>query len=146
MLNNRSVPTEILLPHIINLNVADAAAWLNKAFGFIEHYRYLGADGQADGAQMRFGDAWVMLSRARPGRSSPAHAGLWTQMLTIFVEDLDAHFERAKSAGAVIIEDLHETIYGERQYCAEDIELHRWLFSRHAPDVSPEEWGAKLAK
>jgi hypothetical protein len=42
------------------------------------------------------------------------------------------------------VEELHETEYGERQYGVEDIEGHRWLFAKHARDVSPEEWGAKV--
>ena len=67
-----------------------------------------------------------------------------TQSLTVFVEDVDAHYERAKSAGARIVENLHETEYGERQYGVEDLEGHHWLFSRHARNVSPQEWGATV--
>jgi uncharacterized glyoxalase superfamily protein PhnB len=93
---------------------------------------------------MHLGDAWIMLNSARLGQSSPAQAGCHTQSLTVFVEDVDAHFEKAKSAGARIVEELHETEYGERQYGVEDLEGHPWLFSRHARDVSPEEWGAKI--
>ena len=44
------------------------------------------------------------------------------------------------------MEDLDETVYGERQYGVEDLEGHHWLFSRHAKDVSPEEWGATIAR
>jgi uncharacterized glyoxalase superfamily protein PhnB len=58
------------------------------------------------------------------------------------VPDVDAHFEKTKSAGATIVEDLHETVYGERQYGVRDLEGHLWLFSAHARDVSPGEWGA----
>ena len=141
MLKNRSVPADVILPHITYENVADAIGWLAKAFGFTEHYRY-GGDGRVDGAQMHLGDAWIMLNSARPGSASPAQAGLQTQSLTVFVDDVDAHFERAKSAGAKIVEDLHETEYGERQYGAEDLEGHHWLFSCHARDVSPHECGA----
>jgi uncharacterized glyoxalase superfamily protein PhnB len=71
--------------------------------------------------------------------------GYRTQSLTVFVEDVDAHFERTKAAGAKIVEDLHETIYGERQYAAEDLEGHTWLFSKHVRDLSPEDWGAVVA-
>lgn len=39
-----------------------------------------------------------------------------------FIEDLEARFEHAKSAGATIIESLHETEYGELQYGAEDLD------------------------
>jgi uncharacterized glyoxalase superfamily protein PhnB len=86
-----------------------------------------------------------MLSKARPGRCSPAQVGCWTQSLTVFIEDVDGHYERVKSAGGRIVEDLHETEYGERQYAVEDPEGHHWLFSRHARDVSPKEWGATVA-
>jgi uncharacterized glyoxalase superfamily protein PhnB len=145
MLKNRSVPADVVLPHITYQNVADALAWLTRVFGFIEHYRYGEPGGAVQGAQMHLGDAWIMLNSARPGRTSPAQAGYETQSLTVFVDDVDAHFERAKAAGAKIVEDLNETAYGERQYGVEDPEGHHWLFSRHARDVSPDEWGATIA-
>jgi len=144
MLKNRSVPTDVILPHITYQNVAAALGWLTNTFGFTEHYRY-GGGRQVEGAQMHLSDAWIMLNRARPGRASAAQAGLQTQSLTVFVEDVDSHYGRAKAAGARIVEDLHDTEYGERQYGAEDLEGHHWLFSRHARDVSPEEWGATVA-
>lgn len=142
-MKNRSVPAGIILPHLVYRNVAEAIEWLTRTFGFIEHYRY---GDPARGAQMHLGDAWIMLSEARPGRSSPTQAGTWTQSLTVFVDDVDAHFEKTKSEGAKIVEDLHETMYGERQYGADDLDGHPWLFSEHARDVSPDEWGAVLAQ
>ena len=145
MLKNRSVPADVVLPHITYQNVADALVWLTKAFGFTEHYRYGEPGGRVEGAQMHLGDAWIMLNSARPGRASPEQVGCQTQSLTVFVDDVDAHFGRAKSAGAKIVEDLHETFYGERQYAVKDLEGHHWLFSHHARDVSPDEWGATIA-
>ena len=145
MLKNRSVPADIILPHLTYQNVPEAVDWLTKTFGFTEHYRYGEPGGRVEGAQMHLGDAWIMLNSARPGRASPAQVGHDTQSLTVFVDDVDAHFERAKSAGAKIVEGLHETEYGERQYGAEDLEGHHWLFSCHARDVSPDKWGATIA-
>lgn len=141
-MKNRSVPVDTVLPHIVYRNVADAIAWLTKTFGFTEHYRY---GDPAQGAQMYLGGAWIMLASARAGRATPAQLGSWTQSLTVFVDDVDAHFQRSISAGAKIVEDLHVTEYGERQYGVEDLDGHHWLFSQHARDVSPEEWGAKIA-
>jgi uncharacterized glyoxalase superfamily protein PhnB len=89
--------------------------------------------------------AWIMLASARPGWASPKQAGHGTQSLTVFVDDVEAHFERAESADAKIVEALHETAYGERQYGAEDLE-GVWLFSKHVRDVSPDEWGASIAR
>ena len=142
MLKNRSVPADTVLPHLVYQDVAAAIFWLSKTFGFVENYRY---GDPVNGAQVHLGDAWIMLTSARPGRATPAQLGSETQSLTVFVADVDAHFQQAKSAGAKVVEDLHETIYGERQYGAEDLAGHRWLFSQHARDVSPEEWGARLA-
>ncbi len=146
MIANRSVPTDTVLPHVVYRDVAEAIDWLTKTFGFEEHYRYGEPGGEVSGAQMHLGNAWIMVFKARARWGSPAQLGHGTQSLTVFVEDVDGHFRRTKAAGAKIVEELHETEYGERQYGAEDFEGHHWLFSRHARDVSPEEWGAKVSK
>ena len=143
MLTNRSVPTNTVLPHVVYHNLEAAIAWLTSVFGFQEHYRY---GNPVAGVQMQLGDASIQIYRARPGYSSPAQLGAATQSLTVFVEEVEAHFDRSKSAGAKIVEELHETEYGELQYGAVDLEGHHWLFSRHARDVAPEEWGAIAAK
>lgn len=116
--------------------------WLSRAFGFREHYRY----GEPSGAQMRLGNAYVMVRSARPGDATAKPGAEQTASLTVFVDDVDAHFRQAKSAGAKVVEELHEVMYGEKQYGVEDLEGHRWLFSQHVRDVSPEEWGAKVAR
>jgi len=143
MIANRSVPASTVLPHLVYEDIEEAVAWLTRAFGFREHYRY---GEPADGAQMRLGEAWVMLSKAREDRKTPAQAGTWTQDLTIFVEDVEAHYANAKAAGAKIVEELHETMYGELQYGVADLAGHHWLFSRHARDADPASWGARVAE
>lgn len=140
MITNRSVPTNILLAHLTYRDVAAAAGWLSRVFDFEENYRY-GGD-PPSGVQMHLGDAWIMLHGRKDRSRSPAEVGVGTQSLTVFVEDVEAHFERAKKAGAQIVEELHETVYGELQYGAVDLDGHHWLFSRHAKDVAPEDWGA----
>jgi uncharacterized glyoxalase superfamily protein PhnB len=144
MMKNQSVPADVILPHIVYQDVAKTMAWLNKVFGFVEHYRYGEANGVINGAQMHLGDAWIMVRAARPGQASAGQLGYGTQSLTVFVEDVDGHFQRTKAAGAKIVEELHETEYGKRQYGVEDLDGHHWLFSRHVRDVSPDKWGAKI--
>jgi len=141
-MKNRSVPVDTVLPHIRYENISDACEWLKRVFGFCEVYRH---GDPLSGVQMHLGQAYLMLHRAREGSQTPAQLGYGTQMLTIFVDDVDAHYARIVAAEATIVEELHETIYGERQYCVEDIEGHRWLFSQHARDVDPAEWGATVA-
>lgn len=140
--NNRSVPTATLIPHLVYRNVPNACEWLARVFGFAEHFRY---GDPVSGVQMYLGDAFVMLSGPREGRDSPATVGSNTQMLTIIVPDVDAHYAHTRREGATIWEELHETVYGERQYGVADLDGHHWIFSQHARDLSPEDWGATLA-
>lgn len=141
-MKNRSVPVDTVLPHIVYKKLPTAIEWLSKAFGFREHYRY----GEPSGAQMHLGNAYIMVRSARPGDATAKPGAEQAASLTVFVEDVDAHFRQAKAAGAKIVEELHEVMYGEKQYGVEDLEGHRWLFSQHVRDVNPEEWGAKVAE
>lgn len=143
MMTNHSVPSDTVLPHITYRNVTEASTWLSDTFGLTEYYRY-GPPDEPSGIQMYLGNAYVMLDAAEPGRKTPAKLGYGTQMLTVFVPDVDAHYKRTRAAGATIIEELHETMYGERQYGVSDLDGHHWLFSTHVRDVSPDEWGATI--
>lgn len=134
-MHNRSVPVDTVLPHLDYRNLDAAIEWLRRAFGFTEHYRY---GNPLSGAQLFAGSALIMAAQ-RQDRFGP-------QCLTIFLDDVDAHYARAKAAGASIVEEPHETVYGEYQYAALDPEGHRWIFSRHARDLAPEEWGATSAR
>jgi predicted enzyme related to lactoylglutathione lyase len=144
MIENRSVPPDTILPHVVYQDVAASIAWLSKTFGFREHYHYGDPSEPYSGAQLHLGNAWIMLRKTRPGSQTPSQSGYETQSLTVFVEDVEAHFRKAKEAGANIVEELHETMYGELQYAATDLDGHHWLFSRHAHDVAPNEWGATV--
>jgi uncharacterized glyoxalase superfamily protein PhnB len=144
-MKNRSVPVDTVLPHVLYKDVVAAIDWLSRTFGFVEHYRYGEPNGTVSGAQMHLGDAWIMVKAAKPGSSSPAQLGYGTQSLTIFVNDVDAHYRKVKSSGARIAEQLNQTVYGELQYGVFDLDGHHWLFSQHAKDLSPESWGAKIA-
>jgi len=130
------VPADTVLPHVTYQNLGAAIEWLTNAFGFQEYYRY--GDGPS-GGQMWASKAASQVRQASSGQKSPAQLGFGTQSLTIFVDEVDAHCARAKAAGAKILEEPHETVYGEYQYAAEDLDGHQGLFSRHAKDRSPEE-------
>jgi len=141
-MKNRSVAADIVLPHIVYRSVSEACEWLTRVFGFTENYRY---GDPVSGIQMYLGDATIMIAGPREGTDSPATLGFSTQSLTIFVPDVDAHFAKATQEGAITFEEPHLTVYGEWQYGAIDLDGHRWLFSRHARDVNPAEWGATIA-
>lgn len=76
-----------------------------------------------------------MLGSVRPddGMASPHALGVATQALYVYVEDLDAHFERARAAGAQIVSPPQETDFGSREYHARDFEDHPWTFGTFLP-------------
>ena len=67
---------------------------------------------------------------------SPAATGGTTQGIYVHVDDVHAHYERAKAAGAEIVVALEETPYGSREYVARDLEGHLWSFGSYAPDIT----------
>jgi uncharacterized glyoxalase superfamily protein PhnB len=145
MAENRSVPTDTMLVHLAYRDVATALDWLSSTFGFVEHYRYGEPGEPLNGAQMLAGEAVIMLRAADDDLRSPADGGRPSQSVTIITDEVEAHFQRSKAAGAEIVEDLNVAVYGELQYGVKDLDGHHWLFSWHAKDVDPKDWGATVA-
>lgn len=148
MAKNRSVPVDTVLPHVTYRDLPTAIDWLVKHFGFVEQYHYTDSStGKISGAQLRLSNAYIMAHPAKvPNASTPAELGYNLQSLTIFFDDVDAHYRKVKSTGIRLVEQLHETVYGELQYAVQDLEGHLWIFSQHAKDLTPDQWGAKITK
>jgi uncharacterized glyoxalase superfamily protein PhnB len=87
-------------------------------------------------AQLRLGANLIMLGSVRSddGLASPEDLGLATQALCVYVEDVDAHCERARAAGADISVPPMDTDFGFREYHVRDLESHPWTFSSYLPD------------
>jgi len=54
----------------------------------------------------------------------------------VYVDDLDAHYERARAAGAEIGRELADTDYGSREYMARDPERNLWSFGTYLPEAA----------
>ena len=78
-----------------------------------------------------------MLGSVRPDENmaSPQSLGATTQALCVYVDDLDAHFERARLAGAEIVSRPKDTDFGSREYHVRDVEGHLWAFGAYLPDA-----------
>lgn len=131
------------------LNYADCDAaikFLVKAFGFRQRAVYSMADGRIGHAELALGDNIVMLASVFPemAQTTPKDAGAWYSQVFCFVDDVDAHFDKAKAAGASITAEPAEQFFGDRHYRAEDPEGHRWIFGTHVKDVPPEEIRAMM--
>jgi PhnB protein len=127
-----SLPTDIprISPYLLYEDVDAAIEWLAKAFGFREGMRLPGPGGKTSHADMRLGDAVVMMGHPGPSYRNPNHLGQATQHLYVYVEDVDAHYERAREADAKILEEPKDQPYGDRRYGAADPEGHQWYFAQ----------------
>lgn len=124
-----------------------AIDFLVEAFGFEERERWKDDDGTVVHAELVTEAGTVMLATPSPDYVSPKRMRELSPEarkmyevpyvidgVLVEVDDVDAHFERSKAAGATLLsepEDVPEA--GVRHYRAEDPEGHRWMFSQDLP-------------
>jgi PhnB protein len=120
-----------ITPYLLYEDVAGALKFLTKAFGFQKYgVPMSGPDGKLNHAAMKLGDDLIMMGYPGPKYKNPKRLGQVTQNLYVNVDDVDKHFERAKKAGATILEEPQNTLYGHRRYGAADLEGHHWYFAQ----------------
>jgi uncharacterized glyoxalase superfamily protein PhnB len=139
MKHNRSIPPATVIPVLVYPDVRAAVAWLGEAFGFVERVRI----GESHRAQLSIGADGAMIVADVRGAQQPPAANTVTHVIKVRVEDVDAQFERARAAGATVLEPPTEHEYGERDCTIEDLAGHRWQFSETLRDVGPEEFGCQ---
>ncbi|HPE29640.1 MAG TPA: VOC family protein [Parvularculaceae bacterium] len=124
-------------------NPKAALDWLEKAYGFEPAMIISDANGDIAHSEMRFGECLIMIGNEwTEDHKSPASIeGKNTQTVHVHLEeDIDAHCERARKAGAEILMEPETQFYGDRTYRARDPEGHIWTFGQMVKQVSPEEW------
>ena len=124
-----------------------ALTWLEAAFGFEVSLVFENEDGFY--SEMTFGEGYIMVGGewsdadqlGRAEMKSPESVGgqLNTQSLNVRISsDIDAHCERARAAGAVIVQEPADQPYGARTYRVVDPEGHEWGFAQQLRQYSPE--------
>ena len=134
--------TQVITPYLLYNDTAAALRFLHEAFGFTETFRHADENGRVDHAEMELGGGQVMLGTPGGEYRNPAASGGATVLVHVYVEDVDAHCERARAAGAVIGREPADQVYGDRNYQATDPEGHQWYFAQRVREVSPDQWGA----
>lgn len=142
MLINRTTGTSSVVPELVYADVEQAIDWLSEVFGLTELWR---AGGHR--ARLAFGNGVVIIADTDPqyGRAAPTRDEPHSHAVTVKVDDVDAHHERARQHGAVILSPPADYPYGERQYSVEDLAGHRWTFTQAIVDLAPEDWGGTSA-
>ncbi len=136
MLANRSVPPVTVVPEIVYDDVESAIGWLCAVFGFSVRWR---AGGHR--AQLWVGEGAVVVRDRPPDVAAGEGVPGACSAVLVRVEDAAAVRERALANGAVLVRELQDHPYGERQVTFADPAGHRWSFTQSIADVAPEEWG-----
>ena len=129
-----------VIPMIAYRDGPSAMDWLKDAFGFVEVRRMLDDGGRLAHGEMETGSGLIMLATPSPHYEAPKlhrqtcdRTRKWSEVpwvidgVLVYVDNVEEHFARAKSAGANILSEPEAGPPGKR-YRVEDLEGHRWMF------------------
>ena len=132
-----------IVPFIGYEDAASAIEWLERAFGFREERDQRHEEGgRITHAELRLDGATIYVAspdayasprtvRAESEAARRAYDNPWViDGHFVVVEDVEAHYERARAGGATILREPEEPGIGFRIYAAEDREGHRWMFGQ----------------
>ena len=131
--------TATVIPVLKYDDAKKAVKWLCEAFGFKEHAVHAGEDGTVAHAELTFDGGMIMLGSSgstefdKIVKTPKNFGGAGTQSIYVVVQDADAHYARAKKAGARILIDLETKPWGGRDYTCADLEGHVWSFGTYNP-------------
>jgi len=121
---------QTVTPYLLYEDAEAAIDFAKRAFGFREVDRAIGAAGGLHAElETPQGDGQIYLGQPPSGYRNPATVGR-TSLVHVMVGDVDAHYERAKAAGATIIEEPNDLPFGHRRYGCTDPQGHDWYFAQ----------------
>ena len=135
-------------PYLVVDGAQKAIEFYTTVLGATERMRMPGPDGRIGHAELRVGDSLIMLADEFPdmGAKGPSAYGGSPVSISVYVEDVDATFDKATGAGATVVRPLENQFYGDRSATFDDPFGHRWTIATHVEDVSPEEMGRRAAE
>ena len=135
-------------PYLI-VDGADAAiGFYTKVLGATERMRMPSPGNRIGHAELELGDSLIMLADEHPdmGIVGPGSVGGTPVMISVYVEDVDAVFDRALAEGAKSVRQVGDQFYGDRSGQFEDPFGHRWSIATHVEDVPPDEMEKRAAE
>jgi uncharacterized glyoxalase superfamily protein PhnB len=116
-------------PYLLYEDGESAIAFAMEAFGFQEVSRAVGSAGGLHAEMEVQGGGRVFFGQPPTGYRNPVVVGRTSQVI-VMVDDVDAHFARAKATGARIIEEPNNLPFGQRRYGCADPQGHEWYFAQ----------------
>jgi PhnB protein len=135
-----------LTPFLTIRDAAKAIEFYKAAFGAQERGVMKAPDGKVMHAELKIGDSIVMLSDEFPdfGSISPQALGGSASGLHIYLDNVDAAFDRAVKAGAQVEMPVMDQFWGDRFGRLKDPFGHKWSIATHVKDMSPEEMNQSM--
>ena len=136
-----------LAPYLIVRRVERAMDLYALAFGARELFHMTGPGDRISHAELAIGDSVLMLADENPeqGTRSPEAYGGTPASVFMYLNDVDAVFAKAESAGATIELPPTDMFWGDRYGKLRDPFGHEWGIATHVEDVTPEESQRRLA-
>jgi len=128
-----------ITPQLTLDNAAQAIDWYKKALGAEEVSRNVGPDGKIMHAEIRVGDSRVMVNDAVMGGKGPKAIGGSPASLWLYVDDCDALFNRAVSAGAQVKMPMDNQFWGDRCGAVTDPHGYSWSIATRKEDLTQQE-------
>jgi PhnB protein len=135
-------------PYLCIDGASAAIEFYTKVFGATERMRMSAPGGKIGHAELQIGDSVIMLADEFPemGIQGPKTLGGTTVTLNVYVDDVDAVFDRAVNEGAKALGQVQNQFYGDRSGQFEDPFGHRWSVATHIEDVPPDEIAKRAAE
>ncbi len=128
-----------IIPYLYYEDAGAAIEFMEQAFGFevVSAFR-APEDGRVLTAQVRTGSGMIFVGPGMEpfGTRAVPDPDFVSAMIYVFVDDVDAHYARARAAGAQIREEPHSHFGGNRQYTASDPGGQRWTFAQPVEEAS----------
>lgn len=127
---------QTIFPALRYRDARAAVGWLVDAFGLERVNVYDDDTGVIQHAELRFGDSMIMFGQVRApvaGEYSAIAPPPGSAALYAIADDVDAHCERARAAGADIVLAPRDQDYGSREYTARDLDGNLWTFGTYDP-------------
>lgn len=137
---NNPIPKGLhtITPQLTLDRAAETLDWYRKAFGAEEIYRSVGPDGKVMHAEVHIGNSAFFANDVMSGHGPKGYggspAGFW-----LYVDDCDALYERAVTAGAKVTMPIADQFWGDRAGLITDPAGYQWWIATRKEDLSQAE-------
>ncbi len=107
--------------------------FLKDVFAAQDRFKMDGPGGKVMHAELNIGDSAIMVSDVMPQWPAKSNS------LYVYVDDVDATYQRALKAGATSVRVPENAFYGDRTSAVKDPFGNMWGIATHVEDVPPDE-------